>query len=484
MTTKSLQDPASAALTASFKDHLASLIGPVATAPVPGWRFMTGPDGKETEKRDRAWSALRANPDIFPIRLPWHFGTELEFQRPSENFGQLFMHRNFDPNEFALLDNILREGMTFLDIGANAGFYTVFAAKKVGLSGEVIAFEPSRRESSTLQRNIAVNKLANVAAFQLAVGETDGKGTLHIAEDRYDGHNALNGLSFQSKPPNLRYTTDRTNFHWTSFNGQRAIIDIGETDQLELLIYSDSPFEFDLLGVSVDAGEARLSPWAVDSTGETPARTPAGLDFSASNALMTTYGGLSLQEAGGGLRVIAPERSGVAFRWRIAPKAPVRILVDGRLPSDAPIEKQSVEIVSLDSFLAGRPLKSVDVIKLDIEGHELPALLGAKGLIDKYKPLLMIEVVNDLVAGKGGALEELSTFLSSRGYACFDVVKGKPRPVDIAGEHGSNVIAAPERFLDAVLTLGGLTRADMATDKAAGSTAPQSNKSNQVRKSA
>ncbi len=39
--------------------------------------------------------------------------------------------------------------------------------------------------------------------------------------------------------------------------------------------------------------------------------------------------------------------------------------------------------------------KPVKFIKIDIEGHELPCLSGAKQLIEKFKPLILIEIWND-----------------------------------------------------------------------------------------
>jgi hypothetical protein len=44
--------------------------------------------------------------------------------------------------------NKLNEADTFVDIGSNIGFYSVIAAKKVGLKGRVFSFEPSPREFS------------------------------------------------------------------------------------------------------------------------------------------------------------------------------------------------------------------------------------------------------------------------------------------------------------------------------------------------
>ena len=46
--------------------------------------------------------------------------------------------------------------------GANDGYYTLFAARKVGEHGRVVAVEPSRREYDRLVANVSVNKLRNI----------------------------------------------------------------------------------------------------------------------------------------------------------------------------------------------------------------------------------------------------------------------------------------------------------------------------------
>ncbi|MEK6906851.1 MAG: FkbM family methyltransferase [Nanoarchaeota archaeon] len=56
----------------------------------------------------------------------------------------------------------LKLGDTVIDAGAFTGDYTVFAAKKVGNKGKVIAFEPDIKNRVILEKNISKEKLKNV----------------------------------------------------------------------------------------------------------------------------------------------------------------------------------------------------------------------------------------------------------------------------------------------------------------------------------
>lgn len=49
---------------------------------------------------------------------------------------------------------------TFIDVGANIGIYSLFAAKKVGEHGRVFAIEPSAGASGMLNKNIVSNHLS------------------------------------------------------------------------------------------------------------------------------------------------------------------------------------------------------------------------------------------------------------------------------------------------------------------------------------
>ena len=65
----------------------------------------------------------------------------------------------YEPQETALLKMMLRPGMTFVDVGANWGYFSLAAAHLVGLAGRVVSVEADPRACRTLRANFARNGL-------------------------------------------------------------------------------------------------------------------------------------------------------------------------------------------------------------------------------------------------------------------------------------------------------------------------------------
>jgi FkbM family methyltransferase len=91
--------------------------------------------------------------------------------------------------------------MTFIDVGANMGLYTLFAARKVGPHGVVVAIEPSSREFARLKAHIELNRLANVRLLQVAVSNCRGEADLLVATEEKSGHNTLGAFGYDSVTP-------------------------------------------------------------------------------------------------------------------------------------------------------------------------------------------------------------------------------------------------------------------------------------------
>jgi len=175
----------------------------LALARYPGWTF-----GAEYYV-ERNWGALRRgvlwehaleHQLEVPLTVRWYDGLEVDVRLGNDHSLCLYVSGTFEPNEFHFLGQILKPGMTVLDVGANEGLYTLFSARRVGAAGRVVAFEPSSRERSKLQRNVRRNRLGNVTVVPCAVGSSEGTAALQIAAGVHSGHNTLGALVYDDAP--------------------------------------------------------------------------------------------------------------------------------------------------------------------------------------------------------------------------------------------------------------------------------------------
>src|SRR5689334_16841588 len=76
---------------------------------------------------------------------------------------------HYETEKQAALSRILREGGQFWDVGANAGFYSLAAARIVGPKGRVLALEPLAENVLNITRHLMLNNVDNVVLVQAVV---------------------------------------------------------------------------------------------------------------------------------------------------------------------------------------------------------------------------------------------------------------------------------------------------------------------------
>ena len=96
-----------------------------------------------------------------------------------------------DRDERAAIAPYLSDGGTFVDVGANIGLYALWAARRVGPSGRVIAVEPHPATAERLSFNIAANGHDNIRVVRSAVGKTEGTAKLHASAGGNSGQSSL-----------------------------------------------------------------------------------------------------------------------------------------------------------------------------------------------------------------------------------------------------------------------------------------------------
>ncbi|MGQ9723545.1 MAG: FkbM family methyltransferase [Candidatus Jordarchaeum sp.] len=157
-----------------------------------------------------------------PNLIPWRFSNcivRVRFDRVSFCFYcvknksfNVFMNPYF--HEFDISTFIfqhLKEGDTFVDVGAMGGLYTIIASKIVGNEGHVFSVEPNPDNLFYFGKNIELNNLHNVTLFPKAVGEKEGEITLHYNEGKSELTSALGTgeSSFQSEMVTLDSILER-----------------------------------------------------------------------------------------------------------------------------------------------------------------------------------------------------------------------------------------------------------------------------------
>ena len=94
-----------------------------------------------------------------------------------------------------------------------------------------------------------------------------------------------------------------------------------------------------------------------------------------------------------------------------------RATLEATAVEDGSAVVETVKIRTLDSF----ELADIDLIKIDVEGHEEGVLLGAQKTIDREKPVLIIEIEERHHLGKS---EEIANSLVTLGYNMFYLKDG------------------------------------------------------------
>jgi FkbM family methyltransferase len=123
----------------------------------------------------------------------------------------------------------------------------------------------------------------------------------------------------------------------------------------------------------------------------------------------------------GELLLVTPKKSsgrmGRAFAYvaETAPQGAARPDVE-----DIGSHLQTTPVLTLDDYCREQGIERVDFIRMDIEGAEQRALIGAREVIDRDLPHVLLEIHPDmLIARFGGSPEAVVEFFRGRGYRMF-----------------------------------------------------------------
>jgi FkbM family methyltransferase len=122
--------------------------------------------------------------------------------------GHDYFHGDVELEVQAVLRKYLRPGMTVYDIGANIGFFSLLAARLVGATGQVTAFEADPEIAARLRGNVSRNQGAPISVEEKAVWSSSSpvffaRADAEVSPDRGLGH-VIDNDAEKSAPGTIR----------------------------------------------------------------------------------------------------------------------------------------------------------------------------------------------------------------------------------------------------------------------------------------
>ncbi len=112
-----------------------------------------------------------------------------------------------EPETVWWIDHIVQPGDCVWDVGANVGLYALYAARRVGAGGTVIAFEPAADNYAALCRNVTLNPPDAVTAIGIFAAYRNYQGAKWRATGAVAPHQTTT-ITMQAGATGINVTTN------------------------------------------------------------------------------------------------------------------------------------------------------------------------------------------------------------------------------------------------------------------------------------
>jgi FkbM family methyltransferase len=109
------------------------------------------------------------------------------------------------------------------------------------------------------------------------------------------------------------------------------------------------------------------------------------------------------------------------------------------MKKEAGAEVDSVEALTLDNFVSTHSIENITFIKLDVEGFETNVLRGGSAAIQRFRPVLFVEVDAANLEKQNSSSEQLISLIESYGYS----VRNSDPDATANNEKHYDIIAVP-----------------------------------------
>ncbi|MEQ8398848.1 FkbM family methyltransferase [Thalassobaculum sp.] len=106
----------------------------------------------------------------------------------------------YELRKTAEIERRLTAGSVFVDVGSSQGDFALIAARIVGPTGRVHAFEPDPDDVDGIRANVALNGFGTITVHGLALSDSDGEATLYRSSVS-GWHSLVSGLEKRGETP-------------------------------------------------------------------------------------------------------------------------------------------------------------------------------------------------------------------------------------------------------------------------------------------
>jgi FkbM family methyltransferase len=194
-------------------------------------------------------------PDVF-----FYWTHVIPFMNPMRGAFDFELY-GWDVRELRFLYRYLTPGMTFLDLGAHHGLYSILAAKCFGnASGRILAFEPAPAVRRRLHWHRRINRARRLEIHPYAVGASRGSAELYIP------HHGIDTVGSLRPPGTSDGATRRVSVERVTLDEFAPVCRLSSVDLIKLDVEGA---EIDVINGSVDLIKRHRPLWlfeALDAT--------------------------------------------------------------------------------------------------------------------------------------------------------------------------------------------------------------------------